>query len=76
MKNRFKRVSIDGLPKEDGSYLLVLLNGNGEESGPRLCTRYTQEDGKHLWISTNRSEIQEEQISIYKKVMITPERLK
>ena len=72
MTDGFKRVSIEGLPKEDGSYIILLLL---EEHRPMLFLRYTNPDGSVMWIGTDRSQIQEQDISLYKKVLITSGRI-
>ena len=73
MKDGYKRVSIDGLPNQDGSYLVLLLL---EEDRSQLCDRLTDADGSVTWISTDHNQIKEEDISVYKKVLISPEGLK
>jgi len=72
MKDGYKRVSIDGLPNQDGPYLVLLLL---EEDRSQLCDRFTDSDGSVTWISTNQTQIKEEDISVYKKLLITPEGL-
>ena len=66
----FKRVVTDGLPFEDGNYLLII---KGEHPAPLLSVRYTHEDGKVIWVRFDSKQIIEDQITMYKKILITPE---
>ncbi len=67
----YKNVLVDGLPREDGAYLVVL---KGETGVPRLFVRFTQEDGSRFWVSAEHKKIAEEMITLYKRILITPDR--
>ena len=67
----YKNVLTDGLPDEDGSYLVIL---KGETATPRLFVLYKQPDGSRLLVSVNGTKIEEEQISMYKRILITPDK--
>ena len=67
----YKNVLIDGLPDEDGSYLMILKD---EIPSPRLFVRYTQPDGSRSWVSTNGARIDETKIILYKRILITPDK--
>jgi hypothetical protein len=66
----YKNVLTDGLPDEDGSYLMIL---KGEISTPRLFVLYKQPDGTRLLVSVDGTKIQDDQISMYKRILITPD---
>ena len=63
MNDGYKRVSLDGLPKEDGSYLILFLLE--EELGPHLCVRFTNSDGSITWAGTEYQAVHEADISLY-----------
>ena len=67
----YKDVLVDGLPTEDGGYLVILKDVSPV---PRLLVRYTNEDGSRTWTSTDRQNIEEDRILMYKRILITPDR--
>ena len=67
----YKSVLRDGLPDEDGSYLIILKD---EAPTPRLFVLYNQPDGTRLLVSVNGTKIDENQISMYKRILITPDK--
>jgi hypothetical protein len=64
----YKHVLYEGLPQEDGSYLLILKG----DYIPRLFVRYSS-DGNRKWVSPDRRQIEEADILMYKRILITPE---
>ena len=64
----FKDVLIDGLPKEDGAYL-VLLNGATEHGArERYLVRYTFPDGRRIWAGGTGCQINESEIVMYLRI--------
>ena len=66
----YKNVLTDGFPTEDGSYLMVLK----DESSPRLFVLYTQTDGKRRCVSAQGTQIDPDRITLYKRILITPDK--
>ena len=66
----YKNVLIDGLPDEEGSYLVILKD---EHPTPHLFVRYANEDGSGRWISLQNQVIDEERIALYKRILVAPE---
>jgi hypothetical protein len=67
----YKNALTDGLPTEDGSYLVIFKD---EDPVPQLFVRYTREDGSHTWSGLNRQNVEDDRILLYKRILITPDR--
>jgi len=59
----FSDVLIDGLPQEDGAYL-IFLHGAKE----LFAVRYTLSDGRRIWAAGRGRFIEEEKICLYWRV--------
>ena len=74
MVDGYKSVLTDGPPSEDGGYLVILQDD--ENSIPQLFIRFTQKDGSRVWVSTDHKKLEEPQILLYKRILITPDGIK